>query len=100
MSLKNIFGTLSELSYPRRILDRVQGLGTGSSGFLRLYSDRFGGIKVPCPPLAEQKEIVTVIDRIATRFMIVENPIGVEIQKLREMRSTLIAAVVTGKLRA
>jgi len=81
-------------------LTESKGLGTGSSGFLRLYSDRFGGIKVPCPPLAEQKGIVTAIDSIAEHFKTVENPIGVEIQNLQEMRSTLIAAVVTGKLRA
>ena len=81
-------------------LTESKGLGTGSSGFLRLYSDRFGGIKVPCPPLAEQKGVVTAIDSIAEHFKTVENPIGVEIQNLQEMRSTLIAAVVTGKLRA
>jgi type I restriction enzyme S subunit len=81
-------------------LTESKGLGTGSSGFLRLYSDRFGGIKVPCPPLEEQQEIVAAVDSISAQFKVVESPIALEIQNLREMRSTLIAAVVTGKMKA
>lgn len=80
-------------------LTESKGLGTGSSGFLRLYSDRFGGIKVPCPPLVEQKKIVAAIDSLSKQFKVVENPIALEIQNLQEMRSALIAAVVTGKIK-
>jgi type I restriction enzyme, S subunit len=39
-----------------------KGLGTGESGFLRLYSDRFGAIRIPHPPLDEQRLIVRVLD--------------------------------------
>jgi type I restriction enzyme S subunit len=39
-----------------------KGLGTGESGFLRLYTDRFGPISVPHPPLAEQRMIVRFLD--------------------------------------
>ncbi len=35
-----------------------RGLGTGESGFLRLYSDRFGTIPIPLPPPDEQAAIV------------------------------------------
>lgn len=35
-----------------------KGLGTGTSGFLRLYSDRFGAIHVPQPLQDEQRRIV------------------------------------------
>jgi type I restriction enzyme S subunit len=34
------------------------GLGTGESGFLRLYSDQFGRLAIPIPPTAEQAAIV------------------------------------------
>lgn len=34
------------------------GLGTGESGFLRLYSDQFGRLAIPVPPAAEQIAIV------------------------------------------
>jgi type I restriction enzyme, S subunit len=39
-----------------------KGLGTGESGFLRLYTDRFGPIPVPYPPLDEQRLIVRFLD--------------------------------------
>lgn len=80
-------------------LTESKGLGTGSSGFLRLYSDRFGSIKVPVPPLAEQKEIVAKIHAIQEQFIRVERPVEVEIDNLQEMRSTLIASAVTGQIK-
>jgi type I restriction enzyme S subunit len=39
-----------------------KGLGTGEAGFLRLYTDRFGPIPVPYPPLDEQRLIVRFLD--------------------------------------
>jgi type I restriction enzyme S subunit len=39
-----------------------KGLGTGESGFLRLYTDRFGPIPVPYPPLDEQRLVVRFLD--------------------------------------
>ena len=39
-----------------------RGLGTGESGFLRLYSDRFGMLPVPFPSSAEQAAIVRFLD--------------------------------------
>ena len=38
------------------------GLGTGESGFLRLYSDQFGRLAIPIPPVAEQAAIVRFLD--------------------------------------
>ena len=80
-------------------LTESKGLGTGSSGVLRLYSDRFGAIKVPCPPLAEQKEIVAAIHSIQEQFKRVERPVEIEIENLQEMRTTLIEAAVTGQIK-
>jgi type I restriction enzyme S subunit len=39
-----------------------KGLGNGESGFLRLYTDRFGPIPIPYPPLDEQRLIVRFLD--------------------------------------
>lgn len=39
-----------------------KGLGTGESGFLRLYTDRFGPIPIPFPPIEEQQLIVRFLD--------------------------------------
>lgn len=38
------------------------GLGTGESGFLRLYSDQFGRLAIPTPPITEQDAIVRFLD--------------------------------------
>ena len=80
-------------------LTESKGLGTGSSGFLRLYSDRFGGIKVPCPPREEQEKIVLAINDHFLKFADVEGSVKIEIEKLTVMRSILIADAVTGKMR-
>lgn len=50
-------------SWPMRGLFRSEskGLGTGTSGFLRLYSDRFAALKIPLPPRAEQDQIVAYL---------------------------------------
>lgn len=39
-----------------------KGLGTGESGFLRLYTDRFGPIPIPYPPCNEQELIVRFLN--------------------------------------
>lgn len=80
-------------------LTESKGLGTGSSGFLRLYSDRFGGIKVPCPPREEQEKIVLAINDHFIKFADVKRSVKTEIEKLTLMRTTLIADAVTGKMR-
>ncbi|AOX99900.1 restriction endonuclease subunit S [Jeongeupia sp. USM3] len=50
-------------SWPMRGLFRSEskGLGTGTSGFLRLYSDRFAGLEIPVPPRPEQDQIVAYL---------------------------------------
>lgn len=75
-----------------------KGLGTGTSGFLRLYSDRFGMVSVPLPPKNEQTEIVKNLD---IKLLGLQNAIARverEINLIREFRTRLIADVVTGKL--
>lgn len=47
--------------YRAKFRQESKGLGTGTSGFLRLYSDRFGAIHVPQPPEDEQRKIVQFI---------------------------------------
>lgn len=50
-------------SWPIRGLFRSEskGLGTGTSGFLRLYSDRFAALEIPVPPRPEQDQIVAYL---------------------------------------
>jgi len=75
-----------------------KGLGTGTSGFLRLYNDRLGAIHVALPPSEEQREILT---RLSIELSGVNTAISRrerEIDLLREYRTRLVADVVTGKL--
>lgn len=47
--------------YRAKFRQESKGLGTGTSGFLRLYSDRFGAIQVPKPSQDEQRGIVEFV---------------------------------------
>lgn len=76
-----------------------RGLGTGSSGFMRLYTDDFGAISVAVPPGSEQREIVAYIQENSTQIndavVIKERQIAV----LKEYKTSLINAAVTGKIK-
>ncbi len=75
-----------------------KGLGTGSSGFMRLYTDRFGIIKVPLPPVSEQRQIVQGIAEKTAGLTRTSERIEREISLLREYHIRLISDIVTGKL--
>lgn len=83
----------------QRFRDASRGLGTGSAGFMRLYTDEFGAISVAIPPLPEQQEIVTTVDREAGK---IEEAIRLKEQQIanfREYKATLINSAVTGKIK-
>jgi type I restriction enzyme, S subunit len=75
-----------------------KGLGTGSSGFMRLYTDRFGTIKMPVPPKEEQTLIVQGIKAQTQDIDHTVERVNREISLAREYRTRLVADVVSGKL--
>jgi type I restriction enzyme S subunit len=75
-----------------------KGLGTGSSGFLRLYSDRMGAIHVALPPRDEQSEILEKIASDLSGLNAAIFRLEREIDLLNEYRTRLVADIVTGKL--
>lgn len=75
-----------------------KGLGTGSSGFMRLYTDRFGAVKLPLPSAEEQHRILDWISGETREISAAESRVEREIGLLREYRARLIADLVTGKL--
>lgn len=75
-----------------------KGLGTGTSGFLRLYNDRLGAIHVALPPRAEQHAIITGLRGELSGVNAAISRLEREIELLREYRTRLVADVVTGKL--
>lgn len=74
------------------------GMGTGSSGFLRLYSESFLALWLPYPSLDEQNAIVGFIERESGRLNEIRLATERTVALLKERRSALIAAAVTGQL--
>lgn len=65
---------------------------------LRLYWDGFKNIRIPLPPLGEQEAIISHIQAHQTRTAAVETALRDSIALLKERRSALITAAVTGKI--
>lgn len=59
----------------------------------------FAPLKLPVPPLSEQKEIASYINNKTTQIESILNTIDAQITKLKDLRKALINDVVTGKLR-
>ncbi|EKO3811439.1 restriction endonuclease subunit S [Vibrio harveyi] len=76
-----------------------KGMGTGSSGFMRLYTENFGNIKVPLGPLVEQKEILQKIEKESSKLNKAIDNLNLSIDKLKEYKTTLINSAVTGKIK-
>ena len=76
-----------------------RGLGTGSSGFMRLYTDDFGSISVPVPTRAEQQEIVKHINAVTEKINGAISLKRSQITALKEYKTSLINAAVTGKIK-
>lgn len=88
---------MKELGARFRLSSR--GLGTGSSGFMRLYTDDFGAISVPLPAFEEQQEIVSYIDETSKKINGAISLKQSQIDSFKEYKTTLINAAVTGKIK-
>ena len=65
---------------------------------LRLYFEELGRIIMPVPPREEQDVIVEEIEKIEYQYSQLENIASHQIDLLRERRTALISAAVTGKI--
>jgi len=65
---------------------------------LRLYPEAFFEIRIPCPSQREQHEIVYFIQKETGNYETLQRKIEKSIEKLREYRTALISAAVTGKI--
>ena len=74
---------------------RVKGI---VEGFWRLYTDDLFDIRLPVPPVSEQKKIVDVLQGTSASIDTAINRARRQIELLQEYRTRLIADVVTGKL--
>lgn len=73
--------------------------GLGKMGTqLNLNTDTVGSIYIGLPSIKEQELIVKTLDRETSRIDALINKVKESIDKLREYRSSLISAAVTGKI--
>lgn len=77
---------------------RSSGLGTGSAGFLRLYTDRFLELWFPHPPIGLQRQIVAEMDSQLDELNQISEATRSSIKLLKERRRALVTAAVTGQL--
>ncbi len=96
-------GFLGELCRSRDIRAKFHtestGLGTGKSGFMRLYDDDFGRVHIAFPPTQEEQS--TIIDGLREATLSPVEAIARterEIALMQEYRTRLTADIVTGKL--
>jgi len=66
---------------------------------LRLYFDKFGVVEVPYPPVSEQDEIIRSLGFQMQELDKGINHLHLQIEKLKEYKTTLINSAVTGKIR-
>jgi type I restriction enzyme, S subunit len=80
-----------------RTIFRIASRGVGD-GMMPLYTSAFHRVPSVVPPLPEQQEIVTTVERetagIAAAIAIIER----QLQQIGEYRNRLVADVVTGQL--
>lgn len=65
---------------------------------LRLYWDEFKNIRVPVPPVEEQRTILASVTAETSRYQRLIDEAQAAISLLNERRSALISAAVTGKI--
>lgn len=75
-----------------------KGLGTGYSGFMRLNADNFGRIRVAAPELEEQRLISNYVENRIAQITKLQVQNEQSINRLKEYRSALITAAVTGQI--
>ena len=75
-------------------------MGSGSAGFLRIYSDRFGTISIALPPIDSQEVRAKEATRLTAELAISIKSTLREIELLEEYRDRLIADIVTGQRQA
>lgn len=82
----------------KKFRSESKGLGTGTSGFLRLYTDRLGAIHLALPPRSEQDFIIEERDARLAKTNETISRAQREIELIQEYRTRLIADVVTGRV--
>jgi type I restriction enzyme S subunit len=63
-----------------------------------ISQDKIKSIKIPCPSIPEQQAIAAFLDRETAKIDTLSAKVQTAIERLREYRTALISAAVTGKI--
>ncbi len=83
-------------AYIEQFIIRATGI---VEGLIRLYTSELFDMKVPVPPVEEQENILREIELRNSSISKAISSQAEQIEKLRELRASLIHEVVTGKVR-
>ena len=97
--------TLADLDYLLMFLQSEHGRGLmglnspGAAGRNRtIRIDSFLEEEIPLPPLEEQREIVAIFRPAEQRLQSLAGKVGEAMNRLKELRTALISATVTGRI--
>lgn len=90
---------IEHLLHTKSAAEEIRRFSRGIADFrMRLYWDHFRNLRVCMPPLDEQDAILLYIDRETVRIDGLISKTNRSIELLKEKRSALITAAVTGKI--
>lgn len=80
-------------------IEQMRQRSKGITDFrLRLYWEQFRQILLPVPPLGEQQRIAGEAEKILSRAAKLASMVTASVERLKERRSALITAAVTGQI--
>ena len=71
---------------------------SSAHGTRKLDTETLGRLEIPLPPISEQRQIATYIDEAASKFDALQSAVQNSMALVKERRTALIAATVTGRL--
>lgn len=89
---------LFQMCYKNRIFYRL-GQGISNLGRWRLQADQFLNIRLPQPPIDEQKRIAAYLNEKTAKIEGLIADITAQIEKLKQYRQIVIHDAVTGKMK-
>jgi type I restriction enzyme S subunit len=82
------------------MLAEYRRVSTGvMDGYIRLYTDDLFDIKIAIPKKSEQLDVLRKIDQATTQINLTINQVESEVDKVKELKQSLIAEVVTGRIK-
>lgn len=100
----DVFDTLTDLVIPKWVyyfyfaVDQRKALKPFYTGLRKVVkTQNFANIHIPVPPINEQGEIVAYLDEKCCKIDAIIEKINAKVERLKELKRSLINEVVTGK---